>query len=241
MTLCSDLLKNKRIMLRTFWIGLFAMVLLLCACKENPLFQQNYHPPPFRFKKKAISKVEKPKIKIYYTSVNKRDPFRSPFLASERIRASEYSAKKDKVDDNVKRAKTILEFYPLEQLKVTAVITGISNPIALVTEPGGSGHTVRRGTPLGSHGGRVSRIYSNGIEVSEISKDPKTKLQRIAKKFIRIKGASATRNQRFGQLSIAGRKVYIDAQGLMRFVPGRGNDNTVLEQTETTKQSLRSK
>ncbi len=63
-----------------------------------------------------------------YTSVGKRDPFRS-FLADASASAGGL----------ITRCSTPLGRYELEQLRLVAVITGLEDPVAMVDAPNGVG------------------------------------------------------------------------------------------------------
>ncbi len=109
----------------------------------------------------AAADAEKPAAYEYaYSPVGKRDPFRSLF---------EDAAKTE--DAPAQRDCGPLCKWEIEQLKLVAVISGLSNPLAMVEDPQGRGHVVRRGTYLGKHNGKVTQIRSGEIVVSEVYKD----------------------------------------------------------------------
>jgi type IV pilus assembly protein PilP len=91
-----------------------------------------------------------------YSSVGKRDPFRS-FLAEASNAASVLAT----------RCPTPLGRYELEQLRLVAVITGLEDPVAMVQAPSGVGYTVRRGACMGKNGGTVSAVRTGEIVVAE--------------------------------------------------------------------------
>jgi type IV pilus assembly protein PilP len=91
-----------------------------------------------------------------YSSVGKRDPFRS-FLAEARASGTSLST----------RCATPLGRYELEQLKLVAVITGLDDPVAMLQAPTGVGYAVRRGACVGKNGGTVAAVRSGEIVVSE--------------------------------------------------------------------------
>jgi type IV pilus assembly protein PilP len=90
-----------------------------------------------------------------YSSIGKRDPFRS-FMTMEGEK---------NVTNN--RCNSPLGKYELDQMKLVAVITGISDPLAMVELPTGVGFTVRRGACIGRNGGTVSSIRTGEVVVSE--------------------------------------------------------------------------
>ncbi len=91
-----------------------------------------------------------------YTSVGKRDPFRS-YLAE--IGAGGKTL--------VNPCPTPLGRFELEQLKLVAVVTGLEDPVAMVQAPNGVGYTVRRGACIGKNGGKVIAVRSGEVVVSE--------------------------------------------------------------------------
>ncbi len=91
-----------------------------------------------------------------YSSVGKRDPFRS-FLAESRGGGAAL----------VTRCATPLGRYELEQLRLVAVITGLEDPVAMVQAPNGTGYTVRRGSCIGKNGGSVAAVRTGEVVVAE--------------------------------------------------------------------------
>ncbi len=91
-----------------------------------------------------------------YTSVGKRDPFRS-FLTDLQVTGPAL----------VTRCNAPLGRFELEQLKLVAVITGLADPVAMLEAPNGVGYSVRRGACLGKNGGVVTAVRSGEVVVSE--------------------------------------------------------------------------
>jgi len=91
-----------------------------------------------------------------YSSVGKRDPFRS-FLSD--LEASGHAL--------VTRCNTPLGRFEVEQLKLVAVVTGLADPVAMLEAPNGVGYSIRRGACLGKNGGVVATIRSGEVVVSE--------------------------------------------------------------------------
>lgn len=91
-----------------------------------------------------------------YSSVGKRDPFRS-FI-------DELEASRGGV---VTPCKTPLGRFELEQLRLVAVVTGLADPVAMLEAPNGVGYSIRRGACLGKNGGVVAAIRSGEVLVSE--------------------------------------------------------------------------
>jgi type IV pilus assembly protein PilP len=91
-----------------------------------------------------------------YSSVGKRDPFRS-FLSEVSARAGSLAT----------RCATPLGRYEVEQLRLVAVITGLEDPVGMVEAPNGVGYNVRRGACIGKNGGVVAAVRSGEVIVSE--------------------------------------------------------------------------
>ena len=104
---------------------------------------------------------QKEKEVYFYTPIGKRDPFR-PFYVD--ITAPDT----DSLGPKPQGPTTLLEQYELEQLKLIAIITGLTTPRAMVeVPPDGKGYIVKPGTPIGKHGGRVAAIKRGSIIVEE--------------------------------------------------------------------------
>jgi len=91
-----------------------------------------------------------------YSSVGKRDPFRS-YLAEIAQETNAFAS----------RCNTPLGRYDLQQLKLVAVITGLEDPVAMVEAPTGVGYTIRRGACIGKNGGVVAAVRTGEVVVSE--------------------------------------------------------------------------
>ena len=91
-----------------------------------------------------------------YSSVGKRDPFRSFLAEVERAQGGLTT-----------RCATPLGRFELEQMKLVAVVTGLEDPVAMVEAPSGVGYAVRRGACIGKNGGVVAAVRSGELVVSE--------------------------------------------------------------------------
>lgn len=92
-----------------------------------------------------------------YSPVGKRDPFRSPIEDLQR-------AKRNPAASPCNEA---LCQWDLDQLRLVAVVTGDSTPIAMVEDPMGRGHIVRRNAKMGRQGGKVTQILRDSVTVTE--------------------------------------------------------------------------
>lgn len=95
-----------------------------------------------------------------YNPFGKRDPFRSFLL--------------DLKDEDA--LKDPLLNFELSSFALTGIVSGISNPKAIVVDKNGRGHVIGRGTRIGRNKGQVTRILKDGIVVTEEYRDPLGKL-----------------------------------------------------------------
>ena len=111
----------------------------------------------------AVTEDFDEKLRAYsYSAVGKRDPFTSYI---DQIRAGYQQ-------ENADRDREATEEFELDQYRLTGIVSGTSQPRALVEDPEGVGHSLRRGTRLGRNGGTVSKITSQAIVVTEEFRAP---------------------------------------------------------------------
>jgi type IV pilus assembly protein PilP len=141
--------------------ALLAALALLAACGDKkPVRPAAPAPAPVAAAPAAAApaaEAKKPDQPEWsYSSVGKRDPFRS-FLAEIGRGAGGLTT----------RCATPLGRFELEQLKLVAVVTGLEDPVAMVEAPNGVGYSVRRGACMGKNGGVVAAVRSGEVVVSE--------------------------------------------------------------------------
>ncbi|MFH1016757.1 MAG: pilus assembly protein PilP [Pseudomonadota bacterium] len=150
---------------------LMMMFLVTSGCKEEQKSQLAKAPPQKPAAKPAPAKsaeTEMPSLfdrsteEYSYNPIGKRDPFLP------------YS--EEAVIEDVNQPKSPLERYPLEQLKVTAIVWGISDPRALVQAPDSQSYIVRKNMRIGINRGRISKITRRSLYVEEEYRDPTGKL-----------------------------------------------------------------
>ena len=123
------------------------------------------------------------KVAFSYSPVGKRDPFKS-YIATML-----QDPNREK-----KRPKSPTEEYEIGQYQLTGLLSGTSQPRAVLQDPSGKGHIVKIGTRLGRNGGRITRISSNEIMVVEEFRAPTGERKRVPikielpKKEIGLKG-----------------------------------------------------
>lgn len=144
-----------------------ALALALVGCGEEP-------PPPPPVVPKRTQEAPKEKVAeaavaaptyVYeYNPVGKRDPFRSPI--EDMVRETPQPGQQ------VAACNEALCQWDIDQLKLVAVVTGDANPMAMVEDPMGRGHIVRRNTRMGRQGGKVTQILRDEVIVTETITTP---------------------------------------------------------------------
>lgn len=99
-----------------------------------------------------------------YNPLAKRDPFRS-LVEEVRSPLAESSACSEPLCQ-----------WDLGQLTLVAVVTGDANPLAMVEDPAGRGHLIRRSTRMGKQGGKVTQILRDTVTVTEFWTGPDGKV-----------------------------------------------------------------
>jgi type IV pilus assembly protein PilP len=110
----------------------------------------------------AAEKLDSGALEYAYSPVGKRDPFRSVL--------DDLAEKATEVPSGSRDCGPLCK-WELDQLRLVAVISGLSNPLAMVEDPKGKGFVIRRGTFMGKHNGKVTQIRTGEIIVTEIFKD----------------------------------------------------------------------
>lgn len=151
-------------------IPILAAVLALASCGDPPPPEPAAAPAPKPAQAQAQKKAETaerpadapPPLEYAYSPVGKRDPFRSVLDDAKQASAD---------TDGTRPDCGPLCKWELEQLRLVAVVSGVSNPLAMVEDPNGRGYIVRRGTFVGKRNGKVTQIRSGEVVVTEIYKD----------------------------------------------------------------------
>ena len=110
-------------------------------------------------------KKKKTTVEFYYNPVGKRDPFRS-YLTVLQESSSNSS------NERTQRQLEDTETYELDQYRLTAIVSGTLNPMAMVEDPTGEGHVLKIGSRIGKNGGRITRITSDAIVIIEEFRAP---------------------------------------------------------------------
>tara|TARA_Y100001968_G_C19066972_1_gene576466 strand:+ start:119 stop:664 length:546 start_codon:yes stop_codon:yes gene_type:complete len=156
---------SKFLRLLVFIFGSTGLAAGVGCIEEEP-----WDPNQYRAKPKAKKKTqEAEEVKnddlivrqFSYNPVGKRDPFRSYLSVVE----EEGNQKSERLLEKT-------EAFELDQYKLVALISGTSQPRAMVEDPKNEGHIVRIGSRLGKNGGRITRISNNSIVVVEEFRAP---------------------------------------------------------------------
>jgi type IV pilus assembly protein PilP len=147
-------------MIRSVHLAALAAAVALAACGEpKKPAPRPAAPPPVAVAAvaaKADAKAEPAAPEWAYSSVGKRDPFRS-YLA-ELAESREAAAS---------RCNTPLGRFEIDQLRLVAVVTGLDDPVAMVQAPNGIGYSIRRGACVGRNGGVISAVRSGEVVIQE--------------------------------------------------------------------------
>ncbi len=97
----------------------------------------------------------------FYDATGKTDPFK-PLFSEETVRKP-----RGHEEEGEQKPITPLEKVDLSQLRLTATIMAPSGNRAMVTDSGGKGYVVVRGTYVGINNGRVAQILMYKVIVEE--------------------------------------------------------------------------
>ena len=99
-----------------------------------------------------------------YDATGKIDPFDPPFRV--------HSGVAKKTRKKIKRVpRTPLERIDLAQLKLVGIILASSGNRALVEESSGKGYVIKKGTYIGTNGGKIVKIQKEAVYVEEKFED----------------------------------------------------------------------
>jgi len=106
-----------------------------------------------------LSDLAQRKSNYRYSAVGKKDPFRSYF-------GDVASLNKDK------EIVSELQKFDVTDLRLTAIIWGVTEPRVVIVAPDGKSYIVKTGSFIGKNWGKISRILPDKIEIIETYKDP---------------------------------------------------------------------
>ncbi|NWF91976.1 MAG: pilus assembly protein PilP [Syntrophaceae bacterium] len=102
---------------------------------------------------------EKKEPEYVYNPAGKPDPFK-PFIQLESVKEVAKTA-----------PLTPLQKYDVSQLKLVAIITSAEGGIAMVEDATGKGYSLRKGTGIGKHDGKVKKILKDRVIIEEVYED----------------------------------------------------------------------
>jgi type IV pilus assembly protein PilP len=145
---------------------LLSIAILFAACGSPPPPPRRAPPPAAAAPKPMDEEVKEiaPTNIYVYSPIGKRDPFQNQVVATSGVTHLEVKG----------RAKTPLEKWALDQLKLSLTVTGTSTPMAMVEDPEHRGWTVRLGDFIGQNGGKVTGIHRDEVIVTETITDHST-------------------------------------------------------------------
>ena len=106
-----------------------------------------------------ISDIAQRKSNYRYSAVGKKDPFRSYFGDMAAM-------------NKEKKIVSELQNFDVSDLRLTAIVCGISEPRATIVAPDGKSYIIKTGSFIGKNWGKISRILPDKIEIVETYKDP---------------------------------------------------------------------
>ena len=123
------------------------------AVSEQPQVQKNQEKPQEKIPAKP---ADKPATYYEYSAGSRRDPF-VPLIV--------------KADAKPAKGLTPMESYEVAEFKLIAILWDNSKYYAVITLPDGKSYTVREGTKLGLHGGKIYKITKDSVIIREQARD----------------------------------------------------------------------
>ena len=152
------------------WVSCLILVSILAGCaNEYQIEPYDYKAEYERVSKTKSSEKTKKEIDITdiaqrrsnyrYSAVGKKDPFRNYFGDMASL-------------NKEKKIVSELQNFDVTDLRLSAIIYGITDPKAVVIAPDGKSYIVKNGSFIGKNWGKISRILPDKLEIVETYKDP---------------------------------------------------------------------
>ena len=152
------------------WIACLILVSVLAGCaNEYQIEPYDYKAEYERVSKTKSTESKTKEIDITdiaqrrsnyrYSAVGKKDPFRNYFGDMASL-------------NKEKKIVSELQNFDVTDLRLSAIIYGITDPKAVVIAPDGKSYIVRNGSFIGKNWGKISRILPDKLEIVETYKDP---------------------------------------------------------------------
>lgn len=106
-----------------------------------------------------ITDIAQRRSNYRYSAVGKKDPFRNYFGDMASL-------------NKEKKIVSELQNFDVTDLRLSAIIYGITDPKAVVIAPDGKSYIVKNGSFIGKNWGKISRILPDKLEIVETYKDP---------------------------------------------------------------------
>lgn len=106
-----------------------------------------------------ITDIAQKKSNYRYSAVGKKDPFRSYFGDMASL-------------NREKKIVSELQNFDITDLRLTAIVWGVTEPRVIIVAPDGKSYIVKTGSFIGKNWGKISRILPDKIEIIETYKDP---------------------------------------------------------------------
>jgi len=114
-----------------------------------------------------------PKLKIYHAFIYKAMDLRSPFVPSPSAERAKKAGENDNgIHPDLNRPKEVLEYFPLDSLRMVGTLEKNNTRWALVIDPRGTVYRLAQGNYAGQNHGRIDEVMQNKVLVTEIVPDP---------------------------------------------------------------------
>lgn len=111
-----------------------------------------------------------PAVKSYETYTYDESKLRDPFTPTTKTNTNSKSSNSENKPD-MKRAREVLEEFPLDTLKMVGALEQGGERWALIKSGDGTLYRTRKGHYIGQNFGRINRITETTIEISETVQD----------------------------------------------------------------------
>ena len=165
----KEIKRNRNHFFYTLLAVILVLMFLSMASAEQGVVYKDKRPLENNVEEKTSDNAEE-KIELgndyLYDPRGKTDPFKS-FI----------STREEKEAKEKKKPRTFLETLDLSQLNLSVIVIGPKGKWAMVKDPKGMGHVIKKGTPIGTNGGVVYSIKEGEVIIREEYQDFRGKKQ----------------------------------------------------------------
>ncbi|ABA89374.1 type IV pilus assembly lipoprotein PilP [Syntrophotalea carbinolica DSM 2380] len=171
-----------RSLLLSITLGMIVLMVSACGNDEKasvpvpPRQKVKVAPRPSSADVKAVEDEQKAPAGYVYDPAGLRDPFQALVMIRKPV-----------LDDG--QPLTPLQKFDLSQFRLSAIVVGKEEPMAMVTAPGGKAYVLKRGVKIGKNGGVVTKISPDLVHVEEKYYDFTGKLSKTSLELGFIKKA----------------------------------------------------